>query len=50
MTQKKPMTGCVMGCAEKTGVLIPPLTISDQELGQALDILEQAIDTAGKGL
>jgi len=28
--------------------LIPPLTISDAELGQALDILEQAIDTAGK--
>ena len=41
----------VINCGPERNIIrfIPPLTISDGELGQALDILEQAIDTAGKG-
>ena len=41
----------VINCGPERNIIrfIPPLTISDEELGQALDILEQAIDTAGKG-
>ena len=40
----------VINCGPERNIirLIPPLTISDEELGEALDILEQAIETAGK--
>ncbi|GAC1465190.1 MAG: aspartate aminotransferase family protein [Desulfuromonadaceae bacterium] len=40
----------VINCGPERNIIrfIPPLTISDEELGQALDILEQAIGTAGK--
>ncbi|MBC7964211.1 MAG: aspartate aminotransferase family protein [Steroidobacteraceae bacterium] len=40
----------VINCGAERNVirLIPPLTISDEEMGQALDILEQTIETAGK--
>lgn len=39
----------VINCGPERNIirLIPPLTISDEELGEALNILEQAIDTAG---
>ena len=41
----------VINCGPERNIIrfIPPLTISDEELGQALDILEQAIGSAGKG-
>jgi 4-aminobutyrate aminotransferase len=41
----------VINCGPERNVIrfIPPLTISDEELGQALDILEQAIGTTEKG-
>ncbi|MFA7404531.1 MAG: aspartate aminotransferase family protein [Pelobacteraceae bacterium] len=41
----------VINCGPERNIirLIPPLTISAAELGQALDILERAIDAAGKG-
>lgn len=42
----------VINCGPERNIIrfIPPLTISDEELGQALDILEQTIGAAGKGL
>jgi len=41
----------VINCGPERNIIrfIPPLTISDEELGQALDILEQAIGSARKG-
>ncbi len=40
----------VINCGPERNIirLIPPLTISDEELGEALDILEQTIGTVGK--
>ncbi|HXE95527.1 MAG TPA: aspartate aminotransferase family protein [Dongiaceae bacterium] len=41
----------VINCGPERNIirLIPPLIISDEEMGEALDILEDAIETAGKG-
>jgi 4-aminobutyrate aminotransferase len=40
----------VINCGRERNIirLIPPLTISDEEMGQALDILERSIGTAGR--
>jgi 4-aminobutyrate aminotransferase len=41
----------VINCGPERNIirLIPPLIISDEEMGEALDILEEAIDAVGKG-
>jgi 4-aminobutyrate aminotransferase len=41
----------VINCGPERNIirLIPPLIISDEEMGRALDILEEAIASAGKG-
>jgi len=41
----------VINCGPERNIirLIPPLIISDEEMGEALNILEKAIETAGKG-